>query len=231
MSDCRTASARVLVLLALGFLLIGCSGNSVPEDYHSETPWPHYMYLPAGYSTERAWPLFIAVHGSASDGRGCWELWHGYADEHGFVLLCPELADPGGSLHQLRANERLLAILGQVYEQHSLQPSIFLMGFSAGGQFVHGYAFLHPNYVKGVSVIAPGNAYPPPPDARHIPFLVIVGENDQAGNRDVARQLAVMLEQSGYQVKFQILDGMGHTVGDVALTETIDLFEQTIIDK
>jgi len=227
----RVISPRVLVLVVLIVLLSGCAGSAVPEENHVESPWPYYFYLPDGYTVEKTWPLFIAVHGSATDGSGCWETWQPFADDYGFVLLCPELADPDGRLHQLRANERLLAILSQVYEEHSLRPSIFLMGFSAGGQFVHGYAFMHPNYVKGVAVIAPGNAYPPPPDARHIPFLVMIGERDQAGNLDVARQLAAMLENSGYAVELQILEGMGHTIGEVAIGETLALFEQTVPDE
>ena len=78
---------------------------------------------------------------------------------------------------------------------------------------MHGYAFMHPNYVKGVSVIAPGNAYPPPPEPLQIPFLVIVGGRDQSGNREVARPLTEMLEYNGYAVELQIIDGMGHAVG------------------
>jgi predicted esterase len=112
-----------------------------------------------------------------------------------------------------------------VYATYSLKPAIFLAGFSAGGQFVHGYAFMNPGYVKGVAVIAPGNAYPPPSETRHIPFLVMVGENDQAGSQAVAQQLATMLEQKGYSVELRVLEGTGHSISDQAVQRTLELYQ------
>jgi predicted esterase len=138
------------------------------------------------------------------------------------------LADSDGRLHQLRANARLLDILGRLYEEQTLQPKIFLAGFSAGGQFVHGYAFTNPNYVVGVSAIAPGNYYEPSSTSRHIPFLVIVGDGDDPGNVENAKQLAWLLGQAGYSVELHVLEGEGHTVSEEAIEITLDLYDQTV---
>lgn len=208
-------------------LISACSGSAGFDEHRFEEPWPYYLYLPAGYSSERSFPVFIAVHGSSTEARGCWDTWQPYADEYGYVLLCPLLAEPDGRLHQLNANGRLLEILSEVYSSYSIKPSIFLAGFSAGGQFAHGYAFMNPNYIKGVAVLAPGNAYPPPSETRHIPFLVMVGENDRAGNQTVAKQLASMLDQSGYSVEFQVLENTGHAISDEAILQTLEHFERS----
>jgi predicted esterase len=138
------------------------------------------------------------------------------------------LADSDGQLEQLRGNAKLLDILGRVYADYSLQQNIFLVGFSAGGQFIHGYAFMNPSYVGGVSVIATGNYYEPPRSLRHIPFAVIVGENDHAGNVRNARQLAGLLKQAGYYVELHVLSGEGHTISQQARTITLSLYDRTV---
>jgi len=224
----RRSAALLLALVALVGLAAACSSSPDPDEHRFAQPWPFYLYLPDTYTPDRAWALFIGVSGSSADGRSCWNTWQKYADEKGYVLLCPELADPDGQLEQLRGNARLLDILGRVYEEYSLQPEIFLAGFSAGGQFVHGYAFTNPNYVVGVSVMATGNYYQPPPSTRHIPFVVIVGDRDDPGNLESANQLARLLEQGGYSVELHVIAGEGHTISKEAIQLTLGLFDRTV---
>jgi len=224
----RRSAALLLALVALVGLAAACSSSPDPDEHRFAQPWPFYLYLPDTYTPDRAWALFIGVSGSSADGRSCWNTWQKYADEKSYVLLCPELADPDGQLEQLRGNARLLDILGRVYEEYSLQPEIFLAGFSAGGQFVHGYAFMNPNYVVGVSVMATGNYYQPPPSTRHIPFVVIVGDRDDPGNLESANQLARLLEQGGYSVELHVIAGEGHTISKEAIQLTLGLFDRTV---
>lgn len=223
---------RVILAIGAVFAVVatipGCSGTADPTGYRVEEPSPYYIYPPKAYTPDRAWPLFISVAGSGSDGRTCWDTWQRHADEKGYVLLCPELTDPDGQLHQLRGNSRLLEILGRVYEDYSLQPRIFLAGFSAGAQFVHGYAFMNPNYVVGVSVIAAGNYYRPPDNLSYIPFEVIVGERDDPLAIERAVELASLLNQSGYRVGLHVLPGVGHEISDEAIQITLDQYDRTV---
>lgn len=223
----KHSAVVLMTLIALAGVCSACSSAPSPDEHRFAQPWPFYLYLPETYTPDRGWPLFIGVNGSSTDGRECWNTWQRYADEKEYVLLCPELADPDGQLEQLRGNAKLLDILGRVYEENSLQPKIFLAGFSAGGQFVHGYAFMNPNYIVGVSVMAPGNYYRPPPSTRHIPFVVIVGERDDPGNVENASQLAQLLEQGGYSVQLHVLSGEGHTISGEAIDLTLNLFDRT----
>jgi dienelactone hydrolase len=227
-------SDRFLIILCSfllsAVLLSGCSSGPDPDDHFYLDPWPYYLYLPEGYTSERSWPLFIGVNGTADNGRDCWNTWQRYADERGFVLLCPQLADPSGLLHLLRGNERLQNTINHIYAEHSIAPQIFITGFSAGGQFVHGYVFENPSYIVGVSVMAPGNAYQPTTAASHIPFVVIVGERDDPGNVEMAQQLAAMLESSGYSVDFHVLPGVGHRISSGAIEATLELYDRVIGD-
>jgi predicted esterase len=223
----KRSAAALLSLIALAGLPAACGSAPNPAEHQFAQPWPFYLYLPDEYAPDRALPLFIGVNGSSADGRSCWNTWQRYADEYGYVLLCPELADPDGRLEQVRANAMLLEILGQIYKEYSLQPKIFMAGFSAGGQFVHGYAFMNPNYVAGVSVIATGNYYKPPSSTRHIPFVVIVGDRDDPGNVENAKGLAQLLDEGGYSVELHVLAGEGHTISREAIQLTLGLFDRT----
>jgi phospholipase/carboxylesterase len=209
-------------------LLNACSQGPDPDDHFYLDPWPYYLYLPEGYTPERTWPLFIGLNGTADNGRDCWKTWQSYADERGFVLLCPQIADPNGWLHKLRGTERLQNIINLIYADHSLAPQIFLTGFSAGGHFIQSYVFENPSYIVGVSVMAPGNAEQPTMAASHIPFVVIVGSSDDPGTVDMAQRLSAMLGGSGYSAELYVLEGVGHRISSGAIDATLALYDRVI---
>ena len=227
------AKAQHTPVLILAFFLIvallsACSSGPDPDDHFYLDPWPYYLYLPEGYTPELSWPLFVGLEGTADNGRDCWNTWQRYADERGFVLLCPQLADPNGLLHQLRGSERLQNTINLIYAEHSIAPQIFLTGFSAGGHFLQRYVYEYPSYVVGVSIMAPGNAEQPSAAASHIPFVVIVGSGDDPGNVEMAQRLAAMLGGSGYPVELHVLDGVGHRISSGAIEATLGLFDRVV---
>lgn len=218
----------VIPLITAVIALAGCSSAANPNKHRFSEPSPYYVYTPKEYTPERAWPLFIGVNDLSTDGKACWNTWQPYADEKGYVLLCPELADPDGQLNQLNANDRLLKILDRVYADYSLEARIFLAGFSQGAQFVHGYAFAHPTYVVGISVIATGNYFRPPGNLNWIPFEVIVGERDNPIAVEHANELAGLLDEAGYRVGLHVIPGVGHEISKEAIRITLDLFDRVV---
>lgn len=224
-----SAIGRVLVpFLVTVFILSACNSATNPNKHRFEEPSPFYVYTPRDYTQDRAWPLFIGVNDLSTDGKTCWNTWQPYADGKGYVLLCPELADPDGQLNQLHANDRLLRIVDGMYADYSLEAKIFLVGFSEGAQFVHGYAFAYPNYVVGVSVIAAGNYFRPPPELNYIPFEVIVGERDNPIAVEHAQELTSLLGSAGYRVGLHILPGVGHQISKDAVKITLDLYDRVV---
>ena len=221
--------ARSLVsLLTITITLAACNSAANPNKHRFSEPSPYYVYIPEGYTPDRAWPLLIGVNDLSTDGKSCWSAWQPYADEKGFVLLCPELADPDGQLNQLHANDRLVKILDRVFAAYTLQAKIVLAGFSEGAQFVHGYAFANPNYVVGVAVIATGNYFRPPADLTRIPFEVIVGDRDNPIALEHANELAGLLDQAGYRVGLHVLPGVGHAISKEAIRITLDMYDRVV---
>jgi len=211
-------SALVVVSLS------GCIGGKNPANFRRSDPSEYYLYIPEGYSPEKKWPVFIGIHGFGGSGIDCWNAWQQYADTEGFILVCPSFADSGGGWYQDDAENKLNNILNSVYEEYSIQPQYFLAGFSAGAQFVQGYAYNYAKWVKAVSVISAGNFYAPGNSkAKNVYFRVSVGDLDTE-RIDLAKDYAQMLKSRNFRVSYYVLEGVGHTLSVQAKELTIDLF-------
>ncbi len=213
----------VLVVIGAVFL-IACSPD--PGGYRQAQPSEYYLYRPSNYSTDRAWPVFVGIHGEGGNGRDCWSTWQPYADAEGFVLVCPSLSDTGAGWLQSAGESKLTQILQQVSSKNSVQGRVFIAGFSAGGQFAQGFAFDYPDSVMAVSSISAGNYYQYNQRAANIPFLIIVGDSDTTTAINQAKTFSATLGQNAFTVDLQILKGMGHEITGDSKDLTIKLFRK-----
>ncbi len=222
----------VLLLLAFTASLAGCGQPNYtltpnPTPYWEDLPDEYYLYLPPDYTPDRDWPVFVGIHGTGGSGLDCLQLWQEYADREGFLLVCPSLADESGGWYQSEGEAALLGILRRVRQECRTQRRVFLAGFSAGGEFVQGFAFDHPGDVAAVAVLSAGNYMPPTRRAREIPFLVVIGERDRAAGIKNAESFVALLEQEGIPVELRLLPKTGHEVTEEAREMTVEFFRQT----
>jgi phospholipase/carboxylesterase len=219
-----------IVLLLFGISCSACSleGAVDPSAYRHESPVEYFLYVPDGYSSDRSWPLFVGIHGYGGSGRDCWSMWQSYADAEGFLLLCPSIADAGGGWYQSTGEAIVVDLLNRTYRDYSVKTRVFLAGFSAGAQFVQGFAFKYPNNVGGVAVLSSGNYYSPNAAASSIPFLVVIGDKDDATSLANANAFASVLQRYGNPVEYHVLEGVGHSVTKDHKELTIDLFRRAV---
>ncbi len=220
----RTFHIVAAAILLLGTVSCG-SGAPDPEPYRRSEPFEHYLYVPADYNPEIRTPVFIGIHGHGGSGVDCWNEWQPYADTYGFLLICPSLADETGGWNQNEGNSRVNSILNAVYEEYTINTNFFLAGFSAGAQFVQGYALSYSGSVSGVSVISSGNFYPVDASLLGIKFLVTVGDRDRE-RIDGTRRFAHHLDTLGGQAEIHVLSGVGHAMSDEARELTLQLFQE-----
>lgn len=218
-----------LFLLA-GISISACSmvGGVDPSEYRFEDPIEHFLYAPEGYTSDRNWPLFVGIHGFGGSGRDCWSMWQSYAESEGFILLCPSIADASGGWYQSAGEASVVDLIKRADRDYSIKPRIFMAGFSAGAQFVQGFAFNYPYTVGGVAVLSSGNYYPPNATASSIPFLVVIGDRDDPVSLTSANTFAAVLQQFGNPVEFHILKGVGHSATKDHRELTIDFFRRTV---
>jgi predicted esterase len=127
-----------------------------------------------------------------------------------------------------RLSNMTLSWSDQVARECRIQPRVFLVGVSAGATFVQGYAFAYPDAVAGVASLSAGDYYEPNPQAKGIPFLVVIGERDNALGLKNARLFARTLEGQGFTVELQVLAEQGHTVSVEARELTMQLFQRLL---
>jgi len=223
---------QMTVVVVNTILLAACSKpvysltpNSTP--YVRYSPAEYYLFLPSSYVPEKEWPLFVGVHSFGGDGTQCLEMWQGYAESEGFVLLCPSLADENGGWYVDEGEKNLNKIIRQVQDDCRVQKQVFLAGFSAGAEFVQAYAFNHPRSVKAVAILSSGNYYEPSSASQNIPIIVVIGDQDNPISLQSAQLFSELLEQNDYSVELDILPGVGHEITPQALELTIRLFNRS----
>jgi pimeloyl-ACP methyl ester carboxylesterase len=174
--------------------------------------------------------VFVGIHGFGGDGRECLDMWQEAADETGYVLVCPSLADESGGWYTDLGEKMLLLILKDVENQVNIRPQVFLAGISAGAEFAQAFAFDFPGRVAGVAVLSSGNYLAPSDKAEGIPFLVVIGDRDNPAGVRGAQQFTELLAQKGFRAELHVLPGIGHTFTQDHQDLTLD-FYQTVMAK
>jgi predicted esterase len=222
---------KLLLLPIICIILTSCSINNLfinPNDYKKLIPYEYYVYAPSNYTEDHIRPVFVFIHGSGGSGLDCWNLFQKYADDEGYVLVCPSIADEGGGWYQQDGNNKLLAILNQVHKDYFVRNQIYLAGFSAGGQFVQGFTISYPQYVAAVSIIAPGNNYDITAGEVSKTFYIMVGDQDNPDLINGAEQLANSMKANRLKVSYFLIPGIGHQINDREIELTLELYRQKI---
>lgn len=216
----------ILLILLISTFLSACGLLLEFESLRHQEPSQYYLFAPPNYNGDSSWPAFIGIGGFGQTGRDCLRTWMPYAEENEFILICPVLTESNGAWLQSEGEEAISAILGAVSQEYNINSRSFLVGFSAGAQFVIGYSFRYPSFVSAASVISTGNVYPLyNANASRVPFLITVGTEDP--NRiDLARDYHTLLKRSGFNSTFYLIEGASHEISESAINLTLQLFRQ-----
>ena len=126
----------------------------------------YYLYYPAGRTS--CDHLFVLVHGTERSAEWYRNSFRCFADAHNAAVLAPlfPAGMPGKDDIENYAYLRhggipydtiLLRMIEEAKQHIPVNSKTFLLhGFSAGGQFVHRFFYLYPEWLKAVSIGAPG---------------------------------------------------------------------------
>ncbi|MFH1024293.1 MAG: hypothetical protein V1809_13010 [Planctomycetota bacterium] len=158
----------------------------------------YFLHVPAGYTSQRNWPLLVSLHGAGGTGEGdydwLWAKWERLWD--GFVA-CPSGVPPGA---QWFPEQRpfVLGMLNDVRKTFPIDDNrVALHGFSNGGNGAWFYALYYPSLWCGVITRA-GSPYREDlfKNLMNVGVAVVHGEKDSvipAGrDRDAANALKVL---------------------------------------
>ena len=120
----------------------------------------YYYYIP-----KKVEHVLVAVHGISRNAEEIIQSFKGLAEQHNVLVIAPVFRKDFAKDYQRlgrkgkgpRSDYQLMAMLSDAKKHLSLQFDKFHMfGFSAGAQFVHRFAFAHPNLVKKSVLVAAG---------------------------------------------------------------------------
>jgi dienelactone hydrolase len=210
------------------WVLVKNSAPKDPQQYKHVQPVEYYLYVPETYSADQERPLFVGIHGAGGSGLDCWNLWQSFADKEGFILLCPSIPGDSSGFYQDIGENTVWSAIGEVKKEYRVKSRMFFTGFSAGAYFIQGFTYHYPQSVKGLSILSAGLYLNPNMFAELIPMLVVIGDSDNPTAVQTSQMFVRDLRQFGFDVDYELMPGVGHTVTKDGVNLTIDLFRKTI---
>ena len=201
---------------------------------NSEKSVTYHYYVPN--SKDRSFlPVIVGIPGLNQDGlRFLNNSWLGFADKYGFAIVALHLTfnranwEKGESYQYPSAwsGNALLKILKHISEEEPINTNeLYLFGISAGAQFAHRFALLHPDKCQAVAVHAAGGYTFP---TKFIPtkFLLTVGEFDNETIKRVnfAKSFHEACLKNNIDSSLQIIPNKGHAWFDEQEQVSRDLF-------
>jgi len=180
------------------------------------------LYVPEYYTSDRAWPLVMALHGGSGNGRGFLWSWLRDARSHGAILIAPTATGPISTkstwalMGEDTDTANLTRILDQVRARWNIDPTrLLLTGMSDGGTFC---------YVTGLQRESPFTHLAPvaatfhplmaemadPARLRGLPVYLVHGRLDWMFPVQGARQTREALSAAGADVTYRELDDLSH---------------------
>ena len=133
------------------------------------------LYVPKSANEDTPAPVLALIHGSTRHDYFR-EGFRDYAERTGSVVITPLFPIGGADAQDIHGYKRLadfgvrydlllLDMIAQAAEIWPLAADRFaLFGYSGGGQFVHRFAYAHPDRLSALSIGAPGHVTMPDPD-------------------------------------------------------------------
>jgi phospholipase/carboxylesterase len=176
------------------------------------------LYVPETYTSDRTWPLVVALHGGSGNGRNFLWSWLRDARSFGAILITPTAT---GQTWALMGNDsdtpNFTRILKSVRNRFNIDVTrMLLTGLSDGGTFC---------YVTGLESASPFTHLAPVAATFHplmaqmadsermqgLPIFITHGKLDWMFPVEVARHTREALSAAGANVTYREIDDLSHT--------------------
>lgn len=200
---------------------------------------PYALFVPSSYEPSRAWPVIVGLHGFGRpyDWIMSYDGYVDMAERDGYILVTPKGYHPrawygsrGPGIPTLRGSdddpETLPANLGALSEQDvmnvlrlvteefNVDPDrIYLWGHSMGGAGTYHLAAKFPHVWAALAVAAPAPGVSPDQltSFRHLPILVLQGDQDRAVPVAGTRAWVARMRELGMEHVYIEIEGGDHS--------------------
>jgi len=180
-------------------------------------PGDGYLYVPAGYRSEKSAPLVLLLHGAGEDSLDGLAQLRGQADEAGIILLASSSRGPtwDSILSRGQYGPDIVAIdrgLGHAFSRCAVDPSrVAVGGYSDGASYALSLGIANGDLFSHVLAFSPG--FLTAPGQRGSPRIFVShGTHDAWLPIDsCSRRIVPRLERAGYEVRYREFES-GHVV-------------------
>ena len=189
---------------------------------------PYALFVPDSYDASQPTPLIVSLHGL---GRSYdWLMgYHGYLDfaaAGNYIVVTPlgyirrgwygseTLADAEDGRY---SEQDVMNVLSLVRDEFNVDANrIYLWGHSMGGAGTYHLAKRYPDLFAAAAVVAPAPRSSQSPEDlasfRHLPMLVIHGDDDQVVPVGVSRRWVRRMQDLGMQHLYVEVSGGDHSL-------------------
>jgi predicted peptidase len=202
---------------------------------------PYALFVPSNYDASRPWPLIVGLHGLGRpyDWLMGYDGIIDFAERDGYIMVTPlgyhprgwygsrGHGIPPGAEQGQPAGVALPPNLGELSEQDVMQvlaiarrdfnidaSRIYLWGHSMGGAGTYHLAAKHPDLWAALAVAAPAPFVSPDhlAPARHIPILVLHGDEDRTVPVARTREWVAKMRELGMEHVYVEIKGGDHSL-------------------
>jgi phospholipase/carboxylesterase len=175
------------------------------------------VYVPEYYTPDRPWPLVMALHGGAGNGRSFLWSWLRTIRSFGAILVAPTATGPTWALMGEDTDTPNLArILDIVRSRYTIDPNrMLLTGMSDGGTFCYITGLEHASPFTHLAPVA-ATFHPLMAEladaerVRGLPIHIVHGQLDWMFPIEVARHARDALSSAGAKVTYREIDDLSH---------------------
>jgi predicted esterase len=191
---------------------------------------PYRVYVPKGYSTSKATPLVIALHGLGGNEDSFFDsyaqLLPQLSEEHGFLLAAPlgfrrdgfygspimGAADAASRRRTEYSEKDVLEVLRLMKEAYNVDETrIYLIGHSMGAIGAWALAAKYPQIWAALAAFSGTGAPSLADNMKSIPQVVVHGDADNTVNVSGSRNMVAALQKLKSDVTYIEVVGGGHS--------------------
>ncbi|MBK7143012.1 MAG: prolyl oligopeptidase family serine peptidase [bacterium] len=204
---------------------------------------PYMVWLPSDYSRDKNYPLFVYLHGSASDEKSFTKRGASEIIPDGFIAVAPFGRGKSNAFCADHAQDDIAEVIATVSQDYSVDTNAILLGgFSMGGYGVFRTAYETPGKFKALAIVSGdptlGQRYSgdsTQPDFledrnlkafKNLPIFIFHGEKDRNCAFETTQKLVEKLQKAGARVQFVSESDKGH---DFPNSVTIQNYRQWVM--